>query len=87
MIDELAKTAFETFYAGSDLGWKWEGQIEKTKECYRRMIRAVLIRMKKPTDGMIEAGDWKLCSSRACECDEKVIFQAMIDYVLQEDKS
>lgn len=42
MIDELAKIGFEYFYAGSDLGWRWEDQIEKTKEHWRFVIREIL---------------------------------------------
>ena len=47
MIEELAKAAFESFYVGSDLGWKWETQLEKTKEHYKRVIQAVLRRQKE----------------------------------------
>lgn len=42
MIEELAKAGFESFYSGSDLGWKWEGQLEKTKELWRMVIGEVL---------------------------------------------
>lgn len=83
MIEELAKTAFESFYAGSDLGWRWEGQIEKTKEHYRKMIRAILVRMKKPTEEMrqVPSGRGQVGPMGASE-----VWEAMIDAALQEDK-
>lgn len=49
MIEELAKTGFEAFYAGSNLGWKWEDQIEKTQEHWRMVIGEVLRKREELT--------------------------------------
>lgn len=51
MIEQLAKAGFESFYAGSDFGWRWETQIEKTKEHWRKVIGDVLRRQEELEEG------------------------------------
>jgi|LakMenE01Jun11ns_1017448.scaffolds.fasta_scaffold9870201_2 hypothetical protein len=41
-IDDLARVAFETSWAGFDTVEKWDGQPEGYKENWRRIVRAVL---------------------------------------------
>ncbi len=41
-IDDLARVAFETSWAGFDTGEKWDEQPEEYKENWRRIVLAVL---------------------------------------------
>ncbi len=86
MIEPLAKAAFESFYAGSDLGWKWEGELEKTKEHWRMVIRAVLKRMKNPIPRIMDEAPSRAGLKGVGSFTARLVLQTMIDAALQEDR-
>ena len=97
-VEEVARAIFEAWREAENAEATWEdalkghaaGEAEypnffRTVELARKEARAAIEAMRTPTEAMRIAGDAKLCTCTGCDCDESLIYGAMISQALNEE--
>lgn len=75
-VEEVARAISDNIAAGLPEGISLD---------YEYAARAAIEAMRDPTEAMRIAGDAKLCTCTGCDCDESLIYGAMISQALNEE--